>query len=224
LSSILFSNLLALCGIALVFLVSMAILARHSLWVPRWYALASLPQGAIAFLLYLRLGRVELLALVPALLAVKGVVAPKLLTALWSTRRRPTYRLSSPFAPATTLLGAALMALVAYAMAVFVAPGDIQVALAACLTAGFLGLAGPTVRHDLWAQATALLLAEAGLSAAVMVYAGSLPWAADIAALVEAAVLAAAMGFFVAQAIRHQGHSDARLLGENARNGLGGVA
>jgi hydrogenase-4 membrane subunit HyfE len=203
---------LAVSGLVLLALSSASIVSRDPRQMHLLYALAALPQAAIAAILGAAFGHPELYALAAALLVVKGLAAPRLLVVRWPAAERSRYALSGHLGTPATLVGVIGVLLFAFRVAAIVAPARFEAAVAACLAAGLVGLCAPAVRHELAAQSAGLLHAEAGLSSAALLLVGHLPLVPDVIALAELLVLALALGLLLGAVARVHGRADARHL------------
>ena len=203
---------MAVAGFSLLALSSASLISRDPRQMVVLYALAAVPQAAIAAILGGIFGHPELYALAAGILLFKGLAAPRLLSVPWPEGERARYALSGHLGTSAMMTGAVAVLLFAFRVAGVVAPGAFEAAVAACLAAGIVGLGAPAVRHELSAQASGLLHAEAGLSATALLLVGHLPTVPDVIALAELLVLALALGVLLAAVARVHGEADARRL------------
>lgn len=206
------SGPLAVAGFVLLALSAGSIVTRDPRQNVYLYALAAVPQAAIAVLLGLLYGHVELYILAAVILVVKGLVAPRLLVAPWPERQHSHYALSGHLGSPAALIVVVSLLMFAYRVGVVLGAPPFQTAMAAALASGLVGLLAPVVRHELAAQAAGLLHGEAGVSATALLVVGHLPVAPDVISLVELLVLALLLGVLLAAVIRVHGRADARLL------------
>lgn len=205
---------LAIAGFLLLALSSASVLSRDARQMTLLYALAAVPQAAVAVLIGHLFRHPELYALAAAILVVKGLAAPRLLVVPWPASERARYALSGSLATSSVMVGAVAALLFSFRVADTVAPRLFAPAVAAAMAAGLVGLAAPAVRHELAAQAAGLLHAEAGISTAALLLVGHLPVVPDVIALAEILVLALALGVLLGAVARLHGRADVRHLAE----------
>jgi hydrogenase-4 component E len=207
-------NLAGIPAFALLALAAATLVSRDARQTAGLYAWASLPQAAICALIGIADGRPELYVLGAAILVIKGRLAPRLLVQAWPEEERGAYGLTGHVGTPGSLVLAALAAAVAFRVAPFVGAPDVRPALAAALAAALVAVTTPVVRHELSAQATGLLLAEAGVTAASLLLIGEIPTAADAVSLADLVALSIALGVLLARVVRLHGKAHALLLTE----------
>lgn len=207
------SSVFGLAGLALLALASAILISRDARATAGLYALAAIPQAAIAGGLGIEDRHGELVVLAVVLLVAKGYLAPRLLTRVWPESERSAYRLSGPTGTVGTLVAALAAAAVALRVGIEVAPPHVMIGVASALAAMFTGMLAPALRHELFTQAGGLLMAEAGTSAAALLLVGAFPGVADVVALADLLFLAVAFGVLLRWVAALHGRADARLLG-----------
>lgn len=207
-----FTGPFALAGFALLALSAGSIVTRDPRQNVTLYALAAIPQAAIAVMLGLLYGHVELYLLAAAILLLKGLLAPRLLVVPWPQRQRSHYGLTGQVGTPAALAVIVGVLMFSYRVSVVIAPPALETAMAATMASGLVGLLAPAVRHELAAQAAGLLHGEAGITAGALLLVGHLPITADVISLGELLVLALLLGVLLARVVRVHGRADASLL------------
>ena len=202
----------AIAGFALLALSSGSIVTRDPRQNVSLYRLASIPQAAIAVMLAILYGHIELYFLAAAILALKGVVAPRLLVVPWPERQHSHYALTGQLGTPAALAVIVGVLMFSYRVSVALAPPPLQTAMAATMASGLVGLLAPAVRYELAAQAAGLLHGEAGITAGALLLVGHLPVAPDVISLAELLFLALLLGVLLARVVRVHGRADASLL------------
>ncbi len=173
-------------------------------------AWAAVPQAVLAVVLAASGGLPLLYPDALAILAVKGLWAPRLLRRGVPLPEK-SYGQRASLSPTVILIASGLVTLMCLRLAAAILPHE-ATPLGVALAAMAVGFGGVAVRSELWSQAAGMLAGEAGLMTMILVLARGLPPAGEALALAEVVFLAVLLSALTRLVQAIHGAPDSALL------------